>query len=82
MLPGDTEQTEAILPFTAEEGVRIIDDDIGVTPHIYRNKYERTPKIRQESCIRPNPLTPELQEWVRGLREREELQSHNDDTSP
>jgi hypothetical protein len=58
--------TEMLLPFTADPEAQFINDDISTFPNIYRDKYERKPKIRrsEESRVRREVVTAEIRQLV------------------
>lgn len=60
-------------PFTPEPQAQTIFDNIATYPLVYRDKYERVPKIREPGpgCVRRGYVTDDMREFAeRMVRER------------
>ncbi|EEP81827.1 conserved hypothetical protein [Uncinocarpus reesii 1704] len=69
--PGQRSESKIFGQFAPEQHTCTIIDDIGLYPHIYRDKYERVPKIRllegEHRCVQRGMVTEEMREFVKAL---------------
>ena len=58
-----------LIPFSPEPQAVTIFDDIGTYPLVYRDKYERMPKMREPEprCVRRDAVTEEMRLFVEQL---------------